>query len=186
MLMAAELPLELAPDSEILSRMLGPLEGTPAQICAAAASQLTALPLDWRRNGRGPFHFDDLGAVRACVQAATDLADPAGAQGGRILGDILLEPAPAGAAVRHNLNHLAALFADWGLIRVERGLAQPGDLLIYAATGGAAACGIMLVPAANGPDSVVVADTGQPPARRPILPMGGDRAIVAVFTWPES
>ncbi|HYD46409.1 MAG TPA: hypothetical protein VEA79_14170 [Phenylobacterium sp.] len=117
---------------------------TRAEAMVAAASLLCVGGCNYEHLGRGPDRFDELGFVRACVQAALDvfrthrqrasLADLAGYR-------------PAPETWRHP-DQLNALFREWGLELVTdlpmecMSKAQPGDVIAY--TGKNAWCAVML------------------------------------------
>lgn len=157
-------------------------------VAIRAALSLMIPGQSWALNGRGPSEWDDLGFVRACVQAALawDEAEGVFRRDTPSLDDILL-PVPVSPAARvgHFANNLRDLFTAWGLLRSDMKAARPGDLVLFSSHFTEAGCGILV---RNGgdrsrPDTIALVRPGEPPTLHTSY-----RAQVAIcaFAWPEA
>ncbi len=125
-----------------------------AEVMVQAAALICATGVGYQHMGRGPDLFDEIGLVRACVQAAVDwAAAAAGAHEG-----ILAQPQPisdlagyGAEQARYDPTPFEGLVLAWGLRLVATAAdtnlqkaAQPGD--VFLCTGRGPALGVVVSP----------------------------------------
>lgn len=125
-----------------------------AEVMVQAAALICATGVGYQHMGRGPDLFDEIGLVRACVQAAVDwaAAADAAAEGAWAQPQAVCDVAGYGAEqARYDPTPFEGLVKAWGLSLVATATdtnlqkaAQPGD--VFLCTGRGPALGVVVSP----------------------------------------